>query len=119
MSARRMRLISISNSVMKNKSVSTENFQEVFPTVIPLYHVFGYNVVMHGNIIYGGKNVTLEKFTPNSYIKMLQEYPNSTVLCLVPPLGELSLLLKFTGSVLIDYLNHSERPQKSLDKGST
>lgn len=78
-------------------------FQEVYPTTLPLYHTFGYNLIMSYLTLYGGRTVLLEKFSLKSYITLLQQYPSSTVLCLVPPLV---LMLINNESIKKEYLRN-------------
>ncbi|XP_044749445.1 4-coumarate--CoA ligase 3-like [Coccinella septempunctata] len=82
---------------------TSDDFQEIFPTTLPLYHAFGYNVVMNGSVIHGGKVVTLRKFSPKAYTTMLKEYPCSTGLYVVPPLV---LMLINSEDAKVEYLRN-------------
>lgn len=47
--------------------------QDIFPTVLPMFHIFGMNCVTFSRLADGAKLVTLPKFTPESYISTLEK----------------------------------------------
>ncbi|KAJ8687292.1 hypothetical protein QAD02_023086 [Eretmocerus hayati] len=59
--------------------------QEIVPVVLPLYHIYGMSTVMLLRLSIGSRLITLPKFTPESYIKVLDEN-KVDVLMLVPPM---------------------------------
>ncbi|XP_044745483.1 4-coumarate--CoA ligase 3-like [Coccinella septempunctata] len=79
-------IIQHNNPELRFKEYATDNYQEVLPTILPLYHIFGYNVVMNGIQLYGGKLVTIGKFNKGEFISMLENYQNSSIFYLVPPI---------------------------------
>ncbi|KAK9876547.1 hypothetical protein WA026_013921 [Henosepilachna vigintioctopunctata] len=83
---------------------ATDSFQEHLPAVIPLYHVYGHNVVMHNITLCGGKMITLPGFSIESYISMLKQYQNNTIYFMAPPLFLLMIELE---AVKKEYLKNA------------
>lgn len=59
--------------------------QDVLPAILPFYHVYGLGVMLLAKLAQGVKFVTLPRFEPNSFFKLLDEH-QATVLYLAPPL---------------------------------
>lgn len=65
---------------------TTTDFQDVITCVLPFYHIYGMTQMMLSKLSLGNKLVTLPEFTPESYLKSLDEY-KATVLHIAPPIG--------------------------------
>lgn len=65
---------------------TTETYQEVVPCVLPLFHIYGFTIVMVSKLFLGIKLVTIPQFKPDNLIKALYEYKGSS-LNLVPPIA--------------------------------
>lgn len=59
--------------------------QDVVPAVLPFYHIYGMSVLALGRLVHGCKVVTLPKFEPNTFFKLLDQH-QATVLYAAPPL---------------------------------
>jgi len=59
--------------------------QDTTICALPMFHIFGLNVVMSGFLHMGGKNVVLPAFKPDLFVKLMEEH-RPTTLSLVPPL---------------------------------
>ncbi|XP_069685505.1 uncharacterized protein [Periplaneta americana] len=59
--------------------------QDIWPAILPFYHMFGMCAVMMSSMRHGVKLVTLPKFEPKLLINILEQYDIQT-LCVVPPL---------------------------------
>ncbi|XP_024937849.1 4-coumarate--CoA ligase 1 isoform X2 [Cephus cinctus] len=81
---------------------ATDSFQEVIPSVLPLFHIYGMNAIMCTRLSIGSRLVTLPKFTPELFASVLAKYKTTTLLC-APP-----IILFLTASPLIkpNYLDH-------------
>ena len=44
------------------------------PAVLPFYHIYGLAFVLLGKLVFGCKIVTLPKFEPKSFFKMLDQH---------------------------------------------
>ncbi|KAL7286409.1 hypothetical protein TKK_0019359 [Trichogramma kaykai] len=77
-------------------------FQQIIPVILPMYHIYGMVTVMLSKMTTGGKLITLPKFTPESYVRVLERNP-VTELMLVPP-----IVLFLTSSKLVKkhFLDH-------------
>lgn len=64
---------------------TTNDFQDVFPCVLPFFHIYGFTVSLISKLALGCKIVTLPKFTPETFLTCLAEH-KATYLNLVPPL---------------------------------
>lgn len=53
---------------------TTETSQEVTLSVLPFFHIYGFNGIMNFLIYLGGHIVTLPRFTVEDYIKCLETY---------------------------------------------
>lgn len=65
---------------------TTETYQEVIPCILPFFHIYGLTVCMISKLRLGCKLTTLMKFTPEDFIKSIDDY-KATILNLVPPMG--------------------------------
>lgn len=59
--------------------------QEIIPVVLPFYHIYGMTTIMFGRLGIGSRLITIPKFTPETYLKVLIEN-DVTTLILVPPM---------------------------------
>jgi len=48
--------------------------QDVVPAVLPFYHLYGMGVLLLGKLAHGCKIVTLPKFEPKSFFKLLDQH---------------------------------------------
>ncbi|XP_022918337.2 uncharacterized protein [Onthophagus taurus] len=64
---------------------TTENFQDVLPLIIPMFHIYGFTMATATALQNGVKLVTLPKFNPNDFLHLLKEN-SPTLLKLAPPL---------------------------------
>jgi acyl-CoA synthetase (AMP-forming)/AMP-acid ligase II len=44
------------------------------PAVLPFYHIYGLVIVLLGKLLHGCKIVTLPKFEPKSFLKLLDQH---------------------------------------------
>lgn len=63
---------------------TTNDFQEVLPSVLPFFHIYGFTFVLLSKLSLGCKLVTLPRFDPETYISTLAVH-KATFLTLVPP----------------------------------
>lgn len=64
---------------------TTNDFQDVVPSVLPFYHVYGFTVSVLSKLSLGCKIVTLPKFDPATFLNSLIVH-KATFLTLVPPI---------------------------------
>ncbi|XP_011308077.1 4-coumarate--CoA ligase 1 [Fopius arisanus] len=88
----------ISNILMNNQSTMMDNdIHDVIPVVLPLFHIYGMNNILHTKMIHGAHFITLPVFTAENYINVLTKHPCTLIFC-VPPillfLGGTQLLQK-------------------------
>ncbi|GFG36225.1 hypothetical protein Cfor_11306, partial [Coptotermes formosanus] len=62
-----------------------DSHQDVVPAVLPFYHIYGMSVLALGRLVHGCKVVTLPRFEPKSFFKLLDQH-QATVLYAAPPL---------------------------------
>ncbi|XP_057328894.1 probable 4-coumarate--CoA ligase 1 [Microplitis mediator] len=62
-----------------------DEFQDVIPAVLPLFHIYGMNGLMLPRMAAGAKLITLPSFTPESYINVLSKN-KCTLIFSVPPI---------------------------------
>ena len=53
---------------------TTETTQEIVLSVLPFFHIYGFNGILNFIIYIGGHIVTLPRFTVEDYIKCLETY---------------------------------------------
>lgn len=61
------------------------NYQEKVLSVLPFFHIYGFNGILNTIMIYGMHMITLPKFTPEMYLEAVIKY-RPTVLFVVPSL---------------------------------
>lgn len=66
--------------------------QEILPSVLPFFHIYGLTACLISKLAHGAKLVTLPKFTPELYLGALDKFKTS-VAYLVPPISEFLLNL--------------------------
>ncbi|XP_023708323.1 4-coumarate--CoA ligase 1 isoform X3 [Cryptotermes secundus] len=59
--------------------------QDVLPVIMPFFHIYGISIMLLSKLAQGVKFVTLPRFEPNSFFKLLEEH-QATVLYSAPPL---------------------------------
>ncbi|XP_032691655.1 4-coumarate--CoA ligase 2-like [Odontomachus brunneus] len=64
---------------------TTDTFQEVLPAVLPFFHIYGLNGVVLPRLAKGAKIITIPKFLPELYLKVLEK-SKATLLFCVPPI---------------------------------
>lgn len=64
---------------------TTESFQDVVPSVLPFFHIYGFSVLLASKLASGCKIITLSRFDPESFIKTLVAHRSSLVF-MVPPI---------------------------------
>ncbi|XP_012538742.2 probable 4-coumarate--CoA ligase 3 [Monomorium pharaonis] len=90
----------VSNMMMGNSTLNefqptTSTYQEVVPAILPIFHIYGMNVMVFPRLAFGGKIVTIPKFEPKTFVNILEKC-KATVLFSVPP-----ILLFLTASSLV------------------
>ncbi|CAH1108546.1 unnamed protein product [Psylliodes chrysocephalus] len=63
----------------------TDSSQDVTAAVLPYYHIYGFCLSLLNMAYNGAKTVTIEKFTPEVYLSVLQKHPLS-IIYVAPPL---------------------------------
>lgn len=66
---------------------TVDNFQEVILSVLPFFQAFGLTASLLSKMAIGAKNVSLPRFQPDVFVKVLKEY-QPTILPLVPSVGK-------------------------------
>lgn len=64
---------------------TTNDFQDVLPSVLPFFHIYGLVVSLISKLSLGCKIVSLPKFEPSGFLTTLVEH-KATFLNLVPPI---------------------------------
>lgn len=72
---------------------ATDEFQEVSPSVLPFFHIYGFTVLMVSKLTAGVKLVTLPEFNPTTFVNSITEQ-KATLLHLVPPIRKLMCFTK-------------------------
>ncbi|XP_036142190.1 probable 4-coumarate--CoA ligase 3 [Monomorium pharaonis] len=82
----------VSNIMMVQSSMNpslfqptTSTYQEVFPVILPLFHIYGMNGVVFPRLAFGGKIVTIPKFVPEMFVNVLEKIKATALFC-VPPI---------------------------------
>lgn len=66
--------------------VPTSNeFQDVSPSVLPFFHIYGFTVLLLSKLALGIKVVTLPEFKPSTFMNTIREH-KASLLHLVPPI---------------------------------
>ncbi|XP_011157991.1 probable 4-coumarate--CoA ligase 3 [Solenopsis invicta] len=91
----------VSNIMMVHSSFgdtfrpTTNTYQEVIPAVLPIFHIYGMNVMVFPRLTFGGKIVTIPKFEPDMFVNVLEKSKATALFC-VPP-----IVLFLTASPLV------------------
>ncbi|XP_012274751.1 probable 4-coumarate--CoA ligase 2 [Orussus abietinus] len=78
-------LMQVSHPEVTNVLSPSEGFQETILTVLPFFHIYGFNAILNFLIYHGGHIITMPRFTPEDYLQCLEKY-KPTVLFVVPSL---------------------------------
>jgi 4-coumarate--CoA ligase len=78
-------IIQLTDRALIDYSDPTEEFQETVLTVLPFFHIYGFNTILNYMTYIGAHLVTIPKFTPQDYIACLENH-KPTVLFVVPSL---------------------------------
>lgn len=81
---------------------TTNDFQDVLPSVLPFYHIYGFTASLISKLSLGCKIVTLSKFDPMVFLTTLVEH-KATSLLLVPPI---LLFLANSDKITKNHLNY-------------
>ncbi|XP_047358392.1 probable 4-coumarate--CoA ligase 1 isoform X1 [Vespa velutina] len=65
--------------------MATDEYQDVIPIFLPLFHIFGMNGVMLPSLMVGAKIVTLPKFQPETFFDTFIKQKPAILFC-VPPI---------------------------------
>lgn len=68
-----------------NHIPTSETSQETVLSVLPFFHIYGFNGILNVSLMYGMHMITLPKFTPETYIECVVKY-KPTILFVVPSL---------------------------------
>lgn len=66
---------------------TTATFQDVIPSVLPFFHIYGFTILLAAKLALGCKVVTLSKFAPDTFMKSVA-FHKSTLVTMVPPIGK-------------------------------
>ena len=55
-------------------NVSVDTSQEVILSVLPFFHIYGFNGILNASIMHGMHIITLPKFTPEDYLACVAKY---------------------------------------------
>lgn len=64
---------------------TTEQYQDVSPSVLPFFHIYGFTVLMISKLALGVKVVTLPEFKPETFVNSIRQH-KATIMHLVPPI---------------------------------
>lgn len=64
---------------------STDDFQEVSPSVLPFFHIYGFTTLLMSKLSFGSKIVTLPEFNPTTFLNSIVDH-KGTLLHVVPPI---------------------------------
>jgi len=51
-----------------------DDYQERVLSVLPFFHIYGFNGILNGVLSHGLHMITIPKFTPESYIECVLKY---------------------------------------------
>lgn len=60
----------------------SDTYQERVLSVLPFFHIYGFNGILNGVLAHGLHMITIPKFTPELYIECVLKYKVSCLLCL-------------------------------------
>ncbi|XP_011629724.1 4-coumarate--CoA ligase 1-like isoform X1 [Pogonomyrmex barbatus] len=98
----------VANIMMSHLTVSdltrptTSTFQEVIPSVLPFFHIYGMNGVILQRLTFGSRIITIPKFVPEMFLNILEK-SKATILFCVPPIV---LFLSTSPLVKKHYFDH-------------
>lgn len=64
---------------------TTVDFQDVLPSILPFFHIYGFTLLLTSKLAKGCKLVTLRKFAPDTFMKSLTVHRGSLI-HMVPPM---------------------------------
>lgn len=68
---------------------TTNEYQEVLPSVLPFFHIYGFTCLLMSKLALGAKIVTLPEFKPSTFLDTIRDH-KATFLHAVPPIGMLT-----------------------------
>lgn len=68
---------------------TTNEHQDVSPSVLPFFHIYGFTVLMISKLSMGVKIVTLPEFKPSTFMGSIKDH-KATLLHVVPPIRKLT-----------------------------
>lgn len=82
----------VSNSQASNAPIpdkpmvwtATNDYQDILPTFLPFFHIYGLMAVLVPSLAAGAKIVCIPKYDPNTFLSVTKGY-RATFLFLVPP----------------------------------
>lgn len=98
-------IIQLSHPQIVDNSVPSDVFQKTVLTVLPFFHIYGFNTILNYLTYFGSHLITIPKFTPQDYVACLVKY-QPTVLFVVP-------------SLLLFLITHPEITAKHLESVKT
>lgn len=55
-------------------AIFSDTYQEKILSVLPFFHIYGFNGILNGVLAHGLHMVTIPKFTPESYIECVLKF---------------------------------------------
>lgn len=55
-------------------NILTDTYQERILSVLPFFHIYGFNGILNGVLAHGLHMITIPKFTPELYIECVLKY---------------------------------------------
>lgn len=71
---------------------TTDDWQEVSPSVLPFFHIYGFTVLLVSKLSLGAKIITLPEFNPTTFMNSITEH-KATILHVVPPIRKYLCLI--------------------------
>lgn len=71
---------------------TTDDWQEVSPSVLPFFHIYGFTVLLVSKLSLGAKIITLPEFNPTTFMNSITEH-KATILHVVPPIRKYLFVL--------------------------
>ncbi|XP_046664732.1 4-coumarate--CoA ligase-like [Homalodisca vitripennis] len=78
-------LCQCNHPALVNHVPTSDSYQERILSVLPFFHIYGFNGILNTSLSYGMHMISIPKFTPESYIECVLKY-KPTVLFVVPSL---------------------------------
>lgn len=78
-------LIQCSHNDFDDRTSASQELQKTVFTVLPFFHIYGFNTIMNMSLYRGEHLLTIPRFTPEDYLSCLVKYKPDT-LFLVPSL---------------------------------